>query len=805
MDYIGTGNHNMAVFKCKMCGGALEIAEGATVAECAFCGTKQTVPRLTDEKRTNLYDRANHFRRIGDYDKAMALYEQILAEDATDAEAYWSIVLCRYGIEYVEDPTTHKRVPTVHRAQYTSILADEDYLSALSHADGYQRDVLESEAKEIDRLQKEILAISKKEKPFDVFICYKETGDDGARTKDSVLAQDLYFALTNEGLKVFFARITLEDKLGSAYEPYIFAALNSAKVMVVLGTKPEHFKAVWVKNEWSRYLSLMREGAQKTLIPAYRDMDPYDLPDDFSHLQALDMSRIGFLQDLVRGIRKILDSDRLAAEKTAATATATVAPSANNPTSIAPLLKRARLFVEDGDWNSANEYCERVLDADPECADAYFLKLLAARQCRNADALVEAAVPIADDPNYRKALRFATEETKTEWVNYSALIVKRIQAQEDARKESIYTRVLKNTKSANIDDVTLRQAISELNTIKGYKDVDHVIAELEKRLAQWYEDKRAAAIYAQKLREKQKRKNRRIVIAICATVVIVLAVLIASVVYQQAPVEIDGLRLVRKENGYKVTGTTETLDTYVIPSECHGKPVIAIGMGAFENKTNVKSVTIPSSVTSIGEKAFYGCTRLTSISIPNSVTSIGSSAFSGCSSLISLTIPFVGGSASATGASYMTLFGYIFGGFSYIGGTETKQYCSSSSYMTYYIPTTLREVTVTGGQLLYGAFSGCTRLTSVTIGNSVTSIERYAFYDCTGLTSVTIGNNVTSIGEYAFCGCSNLASVTFANTTGWYFTNNREASSGSPIWVENTATNARNLRETYSDYYWKRL
>ena len=354
MDYIGTGNHNMAVFKCKMCGGALEIAEGATVAECAFCGTKQTVPRLTDEKRTNLYDRANHFRRLGDYDKAMALYEQILAEDATDAEAYWSIVLCRYGIEYVEDPTTHKRVPTVHRAQYTSILADEDYLSALSHADGYQRDVLESEAKEIDRLQKEILAISKKEKPFDVFICYKETGDDGARTKDSVLAQDLYFALTNEGLKVFFARITLEDKLGSAYEPYIFAALNSAKVMVVLGTKPEHFKAVWVKNEWSRYLSLMREGAQKTLIPAYRDMDPYDLPDDFSHLQALDMSRIGFLQDLVRGIRKILDSDRPAASKTAATAATSAAPSANSA-SIAPLLKRARLFVEDGDWNSANE------------------------------------------------------------------------------------------------------------------------------------------------------------------------------------------------------------------------------------------------------------------------------------------------------------------------------------------------------------------------------------------------------------------------------------------------------------------
>ena len=80
--------------------------------------------------------------------------------------------------------------------------------------------------------------------------------------------------MTKEGFKVFFSRITLEDKLGTAYEPYIFAALNSAKVMVVLGTKPEHFNAVWVKNEWNRYLALIKAGAEKTLIPAYQDMDP---------------------------------------------------------------------------------------------------------------------------------------------------------------------------------------------------------------------------------------------------------------------------------------------------------------------------------------------------------------------------------------------------------------------------------------------------------------------------------------------------------------------------------------------------
>ena len=210
----------MAVFKCKMCGGSLNIEDGSSVAECEFCGTKQTLPKLSDEKRRNLYDRANHFRRNNDYDKALSIYEQILNEDKTDAEAYWSIVLCKYGIEYVEDPSSHKRVPTINRTQFTSIFADEDYKSAIENADGYQRDLYEAEAKEIDKIQKGILSISSKESPFDVFICYKETDNSGRRTKDSVLAQDLYFGLKNEGFNVFFSRITLEDKLGTEYQRF---------------------------------------------------------------------------------------------------------------------------------------------------------------------------------------------------------------------------------------------------------------------------------------------------------------------------------------------------------------------------------------------------------------------------------------------------------------------------------------------------------------------------------------------------------------------------------------------------------
>lgn len=403
------------VFKCKMCGGTIEFRQGETVGMCDSCGTKQTLPRLDDDKKANLYDRANHFRRNNEFDKAMGIYEQILNEDGSDAEAYWSLVLCRYGIEYVEDPQTHKRVPTVNRAQFISIYMDEDFKSALQYADGYQRQIYEEEAKAIDDIQKGILEISSKEEPFDVFICYKETDNNGRRTQDSVLANDLYHQLVQEGFKVFFARITLEDKLGSAYEPYIFAALNSAKVMVVLGSKPEYFNAVWVKNEWSRYLALVKNSnGKKMLIPAYKDMNPYDLPEEFSHLQAQDMSKLGFMQDLIRGIKKIVNAS---SEKPAVTKETVVINGGN--ANVAPLLKRAFMFLEDGNFEEADEYCEKVLDQDPENAQAYLGKLLASVGVPRVENLAKCKVDFLNNINYNKVTKFGDAQLVSTLKDYA--------------------------------------------------------------------------------------------------------------------------------------------------------------------------------------------------------------------------------------------------------------------------------------------------------------------------------------------------------------------------------------------------
>ncbi len=449
----------MAMFKCKMCGGNLEVKDNESVAICEYCGTQQTLPKLDDDKRVNLYDRANHFRRHNEFDKAINIYESILSDDGTDAEAYWSLVLCRYGIEYVEDPTTHKRVPTVNRVQYTSIFDDADYQSALKYADEYQKEIYKQEATIINEIQKEILAISQKEEPFDVFICYKETDKEGKRTQDSVLANELYHQLTLEGFKVFFSRITLEDRIGTEYEPYIFAALNSAKVMVVLGTKAEYFQGVWVKNEWSRYLALIKNGAKKALIPAYRDMDPYDLPEEFSHLQAQDMSKLGFMQDLIRGIRKLTETSRTASD--------VKGTGDGGNVQIAPLLKRAFMFLEDGNFSRADEFCEQVLNQDPENAEAYLGKLMAELKVCNRDMLKQLENSFENNNNYQKVIRFAEPALKAELIDISNYIKynKAIRTMEGATQEK---------------DFIL--AIKQFEEISGYQDVDVKIKECHEKI-----------------------------------------------------------------------------------------------------------------------------------------------------------------------------------------------------------------------------------------------------------------------------------------------------------------------------------
>ena len=175
------------------------------------------------------------------------------------------------------------------------------------------------------------------------------------------------------------------------------------------------------------------------------------------------------------------------------------------------------------------------------------------------------------------------------------------------------------------------------------------------------------------------------------------------------------------------------------------------------------SVSIPDSVAELEAYAFQNCTGLTEVVVPESVSTMGSGVFSGCSALKAITIPFVGQMVRTASEYPRYPMGYIFGSTSYTGGTATSQtsvvgsgYSQSS---TYYIPTSLRSVTVTGGSILSGAFNGCANLTSITLADGVGGIGASAFYGCKGLTQVNIPASATAIGGSAFYNCSKLAEM----------------------------------------------
>ncbi len=464
----------MSLLKCKMCGGALEISEGQGVATCEYCGTQQTVPRAVDDVVTNLFNRANNLRIKCEFDKAEQIYEKIVQLDDSEAEAHWGIVLCKYGIEYVEDPKNLERIPTCHRTMFEAVTSDADYLAAVDYSDPAQQRLYEAEARKIDRIQKDILSIVANEKPFDIFICYKETDENGKRTIDSSIANDIYHQLTQEGFKVFYAAITLEDKLGQVYEPYIFAALNSAKVMLVLGTRPEYYAAVWVKNEWSRFMKLMKTDRSKLLIPCYRDMDAYDLPEEFAHLQAQDMGKIGFINDVIRGIKKVANVQQDTVYESNIPIAQSVTPTA------APLLKRAFMYLEDEQWNDAIEYAEKVLDLDPECAEAYLCKLMAqpGYTCRTKDELKQLPAPldeIADiSLNYRKVIRFADEELITELDDVNRTISQRLTEESYQKAKEEMSRAKTVEEFSNVSD--------KFSDFGGYKDSEKLIVDCQERI-----------------------------------------------------------------------------------------------------------------------------------------------------------------------------------------------------------------------------------------------------------------------------------------------------------------------------------
>ncbi len=250
----------------------------------------------------------------------------------------------------------------------------------------------------------------------------------------------------------------------------------------------------------------------------------------------------------------------------------------------------------------------------------------------------------------------------------------------------------------------------------------------------------------------------------------------------QVEVSIDSARLQNKtitENGtYTADSGYDGLNRVTVKIESrtlldNGKLAVHTVAGADDlsldpNKVTVEELIVNEGATSISKGTEY--TSLKRVVLPDTLETIASGTFSKCANLESMVIPFVGMEAGKTASdTYQYPFGYIFGTSNYTGGTGTEQYYYAGSTTNttrsyFYIPSSLKSVTVTGGNILHNAFQNCSGLTSITIGDGVTSIGSGAFSGCSGLTNISIGNGVTSIGHDAFYGCSSLTNVTIPDS-----------------------------------------
>ena len=392
----------MEKLTCKSCGSELSLKYGAKTVICELCGMEQTVPVINDPKKLELLITANGHRRACRFDIAKKLYESIITQYPDENEAYWGKILCEFGIEYVEDFATARKIPTCHRTVRESIFNNTDYRLIMNRASAEEKVIYETEAKEIDRLQKEIKEKANKEQPYDIFICFKDSDENGRRTTDSQYANKIYTHFTRLGYKVFFSPVTLKSRAGEEYEPIIYSALYTAKVMLFVCANKEYVSAPWVRNEWSRYLEFMREDYTKVLLPCLKDVYPYDLPEELSKIQVMDITDIDFYESLTRQI------DSKFGRVNTVTSTRieqNVTQSIDIDKQIQSFLERIEIFLEDKDWKKADEYAERILDVNPKCAKAYLYKAFCEYKVTKVEELAKKQ-GFTQNPNFKKSIRF---------------------------------------------------------------------------------------------------------------------------------------------------------------------------------------------------------------------------------------------------------------------------------------------------------------------------------------------------------------------------------------------------------------
>lgn len=220
-----------------------------------------------------------------------------------------------------------------------------------------------------------------------------------------------------------------------------------------------------------------------------------------------------------------------------------------------------------------------------------------------------------------------------------------------------------------------------------------------------------------------------------------------------------------KVTGYNVSDEVNTLVSQQNFTDEKVKAVskIQIPSEKVEYKRNGQVVgSYP--VKEIAESAFSGMLFIKEVVIPKNVETVGNACLAGLANLEKLTVSFVGNKLEGNVNSAKTL-GYLFGTTTFTNGVSATVKYNASGSTTVYVPSALKTVVLTDGEVSEYAFNGMSTLQEIVLPESVTAYGKYAFENCTSLYKFTVGSQVTTINEGAFKGCTTLVNVGLDNAS----------------------------------------
>ena len=217
-------------------------------------------------------------------------------------------------------------------------------------------------------------------------------------------------------------------------------------------------------------------------------------------------------------------------------------------------------------------------------------------------------------------------------------------------------------------------------------------------------------------------------------------------------------------NRATITGYSGNATALYIPGEIDGHEVVAIGDSAFEDRTDLRTVMIPDSVTEIGSCAFNNCTNLSNVTLSQNLKYMEGRAFGSCEKITKIEIPK---SLEWCGSTL-----YDYGPFGDCTGLKTVIFENGTTEISSHLfekCTGLEEINIPDSvtEIEDSAFSGCVNLSKVNIPDTVTIIGEYAFDSCTNLTAVTLSENLEHMGGKAFGSCEKITKIEIPKSLEW--------------------------------------